>query len=44
MQMNVDTVNEGDGVGGNFTSVQNNPLFSENIVMAEAENQPRQQP
>jgi hypothetical protein len=42
--MNVDTVNEGDGVGGNFISVQNNPLFSENIVMAEADDQPRQQP
>jgi hypothetical protein len=44
VQMNIDTGNAGDGLGGRFTSVQTNPLFSENIVMAEAGNQPRQQP
>jgi len=44
MQMLVDSHCEGVSAGGNFVSVQNNPLFSDNIVMAEAENQPRQQP
>lgn len=41
-QMLVDTVSE--GAGSSYVSVQNNPLFSDNIVMAEAEVQPRQQP
>jgi hypothetical protein len=44
VRMNIDTGNEGAGVGSNSASVHNNPLFSENVVMAEAENQPRQEP
>jgi len=43
-QMIVDSVSDSAGSGSNFDSIQNNPLFSDNIVMAEAEVQPRQQP
>jgi len=37
-------VHEGSAVEVNFVTLQNNPLFTETIVMAEAENQPRQLP
>lgn len=42
--MVIDTVNEGADVEGSVAKMHNNPLFSEKIVMAEAENQPRQEP
>jgi hypothetical protein len=44
VRMNIDAWNEGAGAGSSSVSVHNNPLFSENVVMAEAENQPRQEP
>lgn len=42
--MVLDYVNEGSAAEVNSVTLQNNPLFTETIVMAEAENQPRQQP
>jgi len=42
--MVLDYVNEGSVAEVNSVTLQNNPLFTETIVMAEAENQPRQQP
>lgn len=42
--MVLDYVNEGSAAEVNSVTLQNNPLFTETIVMAEAENQLRQQP
>lgn len=42
--MIVDNVMGESDVGNNIVHIQLNPLFTENIVMAEAEKQPRQQP
>jgi len=44
VHMNLESVNESSRMEDVVVSVHNNPLFSDNVVLAKVDNQPRQEP